>query len=40
MIILDFIIQAFGIMIPYGIIIFTVDWIYCKVVYAFTGRGI
>lgn len=40
MIPLSFLLKAFALMIPYGIIVFMIDWIYCKVIYAFTGRGI
>lgn len=40
MMVLDFFIAAVGIMLPYGVLIFIIDWVYCKVIYAFTGRGV
>ena len=36
---LSFVIASIGVMIPYGIVIFVIDWVYSKVINAFTGRG-
>ena len=38
MVALNYLLGAFTVMIPFGIVIFTIDWIYGKVINAFTGR--